>query len=98
MNKELIDSVEEDGIGMGLWSIVAKVEGLQVGQHLVFGGWGMQLGAVQWLGQLTAVRGRGTGMLRPWVQLGVGDFAGHCSETTARDYLVMGVGMSVLRA
>ena len=29
---------------MGVWSIVAGVEGLEMGVHLVFGGWGMWLG------------------------------------------------------
>ena len=38
--------VKEDGTGIRLWSIVTRVEGLEVGIHLVFGGWGMWLGAV----------------------------------------------------
>ena len=55
--------VEDDGTGMGLWSIVAGVKGLEVVVHLAFGGEGRWHGAVWWLGQLWG--DGGIGVLRP---------------------------------
>ena len=48
--------VVRDGIGMGLWSTIVGLEDLKVGLHFAFGGSGMWLGAIQWLGCLTTLR------------------------------------------